>query len=130
MKEEAEKLYREREKRFDDIVALRVPDRVPIMVSWGFLPALQAGMIVQEMIYDPEKLWTSQWNLTLELQPDMEQNPFALRFIGPVLEALDFKQLKWAGHGLGGGTWPCYSSTSVEDILEKTSREWYRISIS
>ena len=101
MKEETEKLFREREKRFNNIVALRKPDRVPIMVSWGFLPAFQAGMTVKEVMYDPEKLWTSQWKLTLEFQPDMEQNPFGLRFLGPVLEALDFKQLKWAGHGLG-----------------------------
>jgi hypothetical protein len=94
MKEETERLYREREKRFNDIVALRKPDRVPIMVSWGFLPALRAGMTVREVMYDPEKLWTSQWELTLEFQPDMEQNPFGLRFLGPIREALDFKQLK------------------------------------
>jgi hypothetical protein len=104
MNEERARLYREREERFNDVVALRVPDRVPIMVSWGFLPAFQAGMTVQELMYDPDKLWDSQWALTKKFQPDMEQNPFALRFIGPVLEALDFKQLKWAGHGLGPNT--------------------------
>jgi len=104
MTETAENLYRERQNRFDDIVALRVPDRVPIMVSWGFLPALLAGMTVQEVMYDPEKLWSSQWELTRRFQPDMEQNPYGLRFIGPVLEALDFKQLRWAGHGLGPNT--------------------------
>ena len=100
MNEKAEKLYQEREKRFNDIVALRVPDRVPIMVSWGYLPAYLAGMTVQELMYDPDKLWDTQWKLTLEFQPDMEQNPFPLRFLGPYLEALDFKQLRWAGHGL------------------------------
>ena len=104
MKGEAEKRYREREKRFDDIVALRPPDRVPIMVSWGFLPAFDAGMTIQEVMYDPEKLWTSQWKITLEFQPDMEQNPYALRFLGPVLERLDYRMLKWAGHGLGPNT--------------------------
>lgn len=55
MKEEIEKLLREREKRFNDIVALRKPDRIPIMVSWGFLPAFQAGMTVKEVMYDPGK---------------------------------------------------------------------------
>jgi hypothetical protein len=104
MEREADKRYRERDKRFNDIVALRVPDRVPIMVSWGFLPAFQAGMTIQEVMYDPEKLWTSQWRMTLEFQPDMEQNPFGLRFLGPVLESLDFKMLRWAGHGLGPKT--------------------------
>lgn len=104
MKEEAEKLYQEREKRFDDVMALRVPDRVPIMVSWGFLPALQAGMTIQEVMYDPEKLWTSQWDFTHKFQPDMEQNPYGLRFLGSVLDTLDFKQLKWAGRGLRPNT--------------------------
>lgn len=122
MKEESEKLYRERERRFNDIVALRVPDRVPIMVSWGFLPALRAGMTVQEVMYDPDKLWTSQWDLTLEFQPDMEQNPFGLRFIGPVLEALDFKQLRWAGHGLGPNT--TYQFVEAE-YMKADEYDWF-----
>jgi uroporphyrinogen-III decarboxylase len=100
MKEDAETRYREREKRFEDVMALRRPDRVPIMVSWGFLGAIRAGMTIQEAMYDPDKLGASQWELTHEFQPDMEQNPYGLRFLGPVLEALDFTQLKWAGHGL------------------------------
>ena len=122
MKEGAEKLYREREKRFEDIVALRVPDRVPIMVSWGFLPLLQAGMTVQEGMYDPDKLWTSQWDLTLKFQPDMEQNPYPLRFIGPVLEALDFKQLRWAGHGLGPNT--TYQFVEAE-YMKADEYDWF-----
>lgn len=51
-----ETLYKEREKRFDDIVSLHIPDRIPIMVSWGFLPAFQVGMTIQDVMYDPEKL--------------------------------------------------------------------------
>jgi hypothetical protein len=101
MAEQAEKLCKEREKRVNDAIALGVPDRVPIMVSWGFLPAYLAGMTVQEAMYDPDRLWDAQWKVTLEFQPDMERSPYALSFLGPMLEALDFKQLRWAGHGLG-----------------------------
>lgn len=122
MEEEAEKLYQEREKRFDDVVALRVPDRVPIMVSWGFLPALQAGMTIQEVMYDPEKLWTSQWDFTHKFQPDMEQNPYGLRFLGPVLDALDFKQLKWAGRGLGPNT--SYQFVEAE-YMKAEEYDWF-----
>ncbi len=100
MTEKTEKLYKEREKRFNDAVALRVPDRIPVMVSWGFLPAYQAGKTVQQAMYDPDLLWDVQWKITEEFQPDMERNPYALSFLGPVLESLDFKQLRWAGHGL------------------------------
>jgi hypothetical protein len=36
----------------------------------------------------------------LEFEPDMDQNPFGIRFLGPILDVLDFKQLKWPGHGM------------------------------
>ena len=51
-------------------------------------------------MYDPEKLWKAQWKIMTEFQQDMEQNPFALRFLGPILETLDYKQLQWPGHGV------------------------------
>jgi uroporphyrinogen-III decarboxylase len=35
----------------------------------------------------------------VEFQPDMYENPFTIRYLGRVMEALDFKQLKWPGHG-------------------------------
>jgi uroporphyrinogen-III decarboxylase len=100
MKNYAAELYRQREKRVNDAIALRVPDRVPVEVLFGFFPAKYSGMTVEEVMYDPEKLLQAQMKTLLEFQPDMEQNPFGIRFLGPILEALDFKQLKWAGHGV------------------------------
>ena len=99
-----EELYQEREKRVLDAIALRKPDRVPIAVLFGFFPAKYAGMTVEEAMYDPDKLFDAQLKALLEFQPDMDQAPFANRFLGPVLEALDFKQLKWPGHGLAADT--------------------------
>jgi hypothetical protein len=32
----------------------------------------------------------------------MDMNPYGTRFLGPLLEALDFKQLVWPGHGMKG----------------------------
>ena len=96
-----EELYAEREKRVLDTIALKKPDRVPIMVMFGFFPARYLGMTVEDVMYDPEKLWKAQWKTMVEFQQDMEQNPFGLRFLGPILDTLDFKQLKWCGHGVG-----------------------------
>ncbi|HEX2966110.1 MAG TPA: uroporphyrinogen decarboxylase family protein [Syntrophorhabdaceae bacterium] len=96
-----EELYLEREKRVLDAIALKKPDRVPIMVMFGFFPARYLGMTVQDVMYDPEKLWKAQWKTMVEFQQDMEQNPFGLRFLGPILDTVDFKQLKWCGHGVG-----------------------------
>ena len=102
MQKDAAELYKEREKRVNDAIALRVPDRVPILVLFGFFPAKYAGVRVEEAMYDPDKLFDAQLKTLLEFQPDMDQAPFANRFLGPVLEALDFKQLKWPGHGMAG----------------------------
>ena len=49
-----QELYEEREKRVKDAVALKTPDRVPVVVSMGFLPARYSGMTIQEIMYDPD----------------------------------------------------------------------------
>ena len=102
MAETPQELYREREKRVLDAIALRKPDRVPILVLFGFFPAKYVGMTIKEAMYDPDKLFDAQMKTLLEFKPDMDQAPFAIRFLGPILEALDFTQLKWPGHGLTG----------------------------
>ena len=94
-----EELYKEREKRVNDAVALRKPDAVPILPFFSFFVAHYAGMTIQEVMYDPDKLIEAQMKTLLDFQPDMDNNPFTLRFLGPLLEALDFKQLLWPGHG-------------------------------
>ncbi len=100
MNETAEELFKQREKRVNDAIALRIPDRVPIEVMFAFFPAKYSGVTVEEVMYDPEKLLKSQLKTLLDFKPDMDQNPFGLRFLGPILEALDFKQLRWPGHGV------------------------------
>ncbi|MBN2402989.1 MAG: hypothetical protein JXN64_11400 [Spirochaetes bacterium] len=110
MSKTPEMLYNEREKRVLDVIALKKPDRIPIMVMFSFFPAKYSGMTTEEVMYDPDKLWNAQWKVMTDFEQDMEQNPFALRFTGPLLEALDFKQLKWPGHGVG----PNYSYQFVE----------------
>ena len=100
MKETAAELYQQREKRVLDAIALRVPDRVPLLVFFAFFPAKYCGMTVQELMYDPEKLFEAQWKTMVDFAPDMDNNPFGLRLLGPILETLDFKPLKWPGHGV------------------------------
>ena len=100
MKEDAAELYRQREKRVQDAIALRVPDRVPVLVLFAFFPARYCGMTIRELMYDPEKLFQAQWKTMVDFEPDMDNNPFGLRYLGPILETLDFKPLKWPGHGL------------------------------
>jgi hypothetical protein len=95
-----EELYQEREKRVLDAIALKKPDAVPILPFFSFFVARYAGMTIQEVMNDPDKLFEAQWKTLMDFQPDMDNNPYNLRLLGPILEVLDFKQLLWPGHGL------------------------------
>ncbi|MGD0918146.1 MAG: uroporphyrinogen decarboxylase family protein [Thermodesulfobacteriota bacterium] len=101
MKGKNEVLYETREKRITDAIGLKVPDRVPITASFYFFPARYYGCTIEELMYDPDKLWEYQLRATLEFEPDLAQNPFGLTFLGPLLEALDYKQMQWPGRQLG-----------------------------
>ncbi|MGB9920665.1 MAG: uroporphyrinogen decarboxylase family protein [Moorellales bacterium] len=99
-----DRLYQERLRRVQEAVALRVPDRVPVTVSWGFFPARYCGITFQEFMYEPEKILQAAIKVHEEFAPDLAQNPFGLYYLGPMLEALDFKQLRWPGHNLPANT--------------------------
>ena len=94
-----EELYQEREKRVNDAIELKVSDRVPVMSLFGFFPARYAGITFEEAMYDYDKMMQAWVDTMVEFQPDMYENPFTIRYLGRVMEALDFKQLKWPGHG-------------------------------
>ncbi|NTU60634.1 MAG: uroporphyrinogen decarboxylase, partial [Deltaproteobacteria bacterium] len=95
-----EESYIAREKRFNDAVALGRPDRVPILSLLDFYPARCRGITVQTAMYDAETMRAAWTEAVQELEPDLCENPFPMRFLGRILEALDYRQLRWAGHGL------------------------------
>ncbi len=95
-----QELYQEREKRIQDAVELKMPDRVPIWFhSMGFFAAKYSGMTFQEVMYDSAKLCSVQKKVILEFEPDAY-------FIGGIpipggaVEVLDCRVIKWPGHGL------------------------------
>ncbi|MGD9503484.1 MAG: uroporphyrinogen decarboxylase family protein [Syntrophobacteraceae bacterium] len=97
---DAAQLLAEREKRFNDAVTLNKPDRVPIITMWDFFPARFKGLSVKSVMYD-HQLMSDTWAECFDhFQPDMGENPYAMRGFAKVLETLDTVQLKWAGHGL------------------------------
>lgn len=95
-----EELFREREHRVNEAVALREPDRVPVLCLSGFFPAYYAGVTIKDIMYDADKTIYAFSKFVTDFQPDMIDNPFASRYLGAILDALDYKQLAWAGHGL------------------------------
>ena len=97
----AEELFEERERRVNDAVALKEPDRVPVIVLSGFFPARYAGITCQEAMYDSNKVMQA-WTIFLQdFQPDMIDNPFTTRYLGALLDKLGSKQLRWPGRALG-----------------------------
>lgn len=95
-----QQLYREREKRVLDAVALKIPDRVPVTSHFSFFPARYYGITIKEMMYDPDKAWQAQLKTLLDFQPDMAQDVFGGRMVGAFLDILDFRQMQWAGRQL------------------------------
>jgi len=99
MEKAPEELYREREKRVSDAIQLKVPDRVPIAPFAGFFPAKYAGITCEEAMYDYDKVYMAWKKTCLDFQWDMIIDPH-YAYTGRTFELLDYKQLKWPGHGV------------------------------
>jgi len=101
MSKTPEELYNERIKRMQDAIELREPDRVPFTPFATFFPATYTGITFQEAMYDLDKLEMAVEKVILDFQPDACPDTYRIVSWAPVLEALDYKQLIWPGHGLG-----------------------------
>ncbi len=96
-----QELYEERLKRVNDAIQLKVPDRVPFFPFTHFYPAKYVGMTFEEVFYDHEKWSEANKKTILDLEPDLYTNAWIPAFTaGQAFEAVDFKQIKWPGHGV------------------------------
>ena len=97
MDKSPQQLYDERAKRVEDTIQLKVPDRVPVAFSLGYFPAKYTGITCADAYYNPVKWKEAAKKTVIDFEPD------ACIAVGPdsgyALEALDFRQLKWPGHG-------------------------------
>jgi len=96
---EAEKLYKERVTRFIKAIKLEEPDRVPVILPAGNIPAYLAGGNLKTVMYDYDELRRAWLKFLHEFEMDTFIGP-GLVFPGKVLETIDFKLEKWPGHGL------------------------------
>jgi uroporphyrinogen-III decarboxylase len=100
MQKTPKELYQEREKRFNDSIQLKIPDRVPIAPLFTFFPAKYAGITCQEAMFDYEKLATVTRKTIVDFDVDTYSSPFSVIVPGPLLEILGDKRFKWPGHGV------------------------------
>src|SRR5665647_307988 len=96
------KLFAEREKRIDDAIALRKPDRVPVWHGVpGRYPAEILGITPEEQMTDVDKSLEANFQTALYYQSDMVE---LMPPIGATLAPAGYRHLKWAGHGLPAGS--------------------------
>jgi uroporphyrinogen-III decarboxylase len=93
-------LYIEREKRLRDALELKVPDRVPVVVTMNYFPARYVGNLdIAESYYNYQTWMEATRKTVVELEPDIVA-PIA-GGAGPALEALSPRLFKWPGGSLG-----------------------------
>jgi hypothetical protein len=91
--------YRAREKRFNDAVRLKKPDRVPIATIAASFMNRYAGITDAESLYDYERTAEAWKYTTSTLNFDMTSSPI-VKFPGRVMELLGIKTFKWPGYNL------------------------------
>ena len=112
---EAEATYKASITRIKDAVQLKkTPDRVPITLLPSMFPFTNAGMTVQEAMYDYDKCAAAFKKFILEFKPDMHIGA-AQAGPGKFYEILDYKLYKWPGHGVA----PEHSYQCVEQEYMK-----------
>jgi hypothetical protein len=97
---EAERdLYQQKLNRMEDAVQLKKPDRVAILLEFGYFVARYAGITYQDFIYDALQCVAAYRKTVSDFAPDaFHCIPFDS---GPAMEAIDSLTVKWPGHGIG-----------------------------
>ncbi len=97
MEKTPQQLYEERLKRVEDAIQLKKPDRVPIALSLGYFPARYTGITCADAFYNPARWKEAAKKTIIDFAPDVFLGVGT--DCGGALEALDFKQMVWPGHG-------------------------------
>ena len=93
-----ERLLVERTKRIKDAYELRVPDRVPIYLNFGYMLARLGGITYQELERDPDKAQSLLEKYALYFEPDLVSG---VGFSPLPSTRLGDRQTRWPGYGLG-----------------------------
>src|SRR3972149_809398 len=109
-------LYEVRNQRLLDQVALKETDRIPFAFGTRFWAAKFAGITFEEQMYDIDKSAAALEKVLLWLEPD-GYIP-SLNSFGPTLDALDYRLLKWPGHGTGKNATFQYLDKGLMPALE------------
>jgi len=97
---EAEATYKANINRIKDAIQLKkTPDRVPVVVFPNMFPYINAGLTIEEAMYDYDKCVVGYKKFVLDFKPDVHMGA-AGPGPGKFYEILDYKLYKWPGHGV------------------------------
>ena len=89
-------------RRILDCVQLKTPDRMPVVLYATFWLAKYGGVSCRALMYEYEQTKQLALRATQEFDPDIAaQAMVSATLFGPTMDAMDFKQLQWPGHGVG-----------------------------
>jgi hypothetical protein len=92
----------ERVRRIQDAMALRQPDRVPLMMSISYMLADMGGITKQELLENPDKCQELLEKAALEFQPDSIHGPMPADPTPHLI--LGDRMTAWPGHGVDPST--------------------------
>ena len=90
-------LVAEREKRFNDALLMKVPDRVPIILGGNYFAAKYVGLPYSTVYYDAIAWKAAYAQMLVDFQPDYSAAAVGLAASGAVLETLQSKNALWPG---------------------------------
>jgi uroporphyrinogen-III decarboxylase len=98
----AEKLYKERVTRHRKAMTCEIPDRVPVQLPSSNFPAYYAGYTMKRVMNDYQAMERAWIKFMEDFCEDMDifRGPGEVH-PAPAMEIIDYKALKWPGHGLG-----------------------------
>ena len=114
---EAEEAYKKRARRISDAVQLKVPDRIPVELTFGIFPALYTGYTAEDVLFDRDKNFESYKRAMMDFQPDTCRFRAAQ---GTILEFMDCKQVVLPGRGI-----PVYSNLQFVEAECEKADEFY-----
>jgi hypothetical protein len=96
---EAEKAYKVKVQRLIDVYKVQEPDRVPVSLPVGALPAYLYGTDYRTVMNDYDKAAQVWMKFNMEFETDYLVSP-AMVLPGKVYDLLDYKLYTWPGHGM------------------------------
>ncbi len=130
---EAEKAYIVRRKRLVDAYQIKEPDRVPVQMPFGTMPARFAGITLQTAMYDYDELRRAWGQFLRDFEMDTYSGP-GMVLPGRVYDIMDYRLYKWPGHGIPSDSTGLQfvegeymRADEYDDLLRDPSDFWMRV---